>query len=202
MHAIVGEAPSEKAQMAQEFFGGRIRFERDSEYVETEDGRKLSFSLLSSGQQELLPLWLALEDVARVPFSDLVFIEEPEAHLFPSAQVKLASYLASLTSATSSRRRLLITTHSPYVLSHVNNLMKAGSLGVKGGSLGAKVAKIIPRKCWLRHDSVRAYALANKRAVPIISEGLIDGEYLDQISGDVSSMFLQLLELEVEYGSS
>jgi predicted ATPase len=78
----------------QQFFGGSIKFEREQEYVETADGRKLPFSILSSGQQELLPLWMAIEYfVSDLTERNLVFIEEPEAHLFPSAQALLTRCL-------------------------------------------------------------------------------------------------------------
>ena len=68
-------------QTMKDLFGGSIRFDRDQEYLESEDGRKIPFATLSSGQQELLPLWMALESVQEGPQKTMVYIEEPEAHL-------------------------------------------------------------------------------------------------------------------------
>jgi predicted ATP-binding protein involved in virulence len=119
---------SKRNSLMQQFFGGEIRIDRDRENIESLDGRKISFSLLSSGQQELLPLWMALDFVVRSDESrQLIYIEEPEAHLFPSAQDTLVEYLASVSTANR-RLRLVITTHSPYVLAKINNLLKAGRL--------------------------------------------------------------------------
>jgi predicted ATPase len=74
-------------ELVKQFFGGTtIRFDRDDEYIETSDGRKLTFPLLSSGQQELLPLWMTLNAFFGPHY--LIFIEEPEAHLFPSGLFK------------------------------------------------------------------------------------------------------------------
>lgn len=185
--------------LVEEFFGGPIKFERETEYVETSDGRRLPFSHLSSGQQELLPLWLALNYY--LPESDnfgraLIFIEEPEAHLFPSAQVKLTEYLASML-VKSRAARMFITTHSPYVLAHVNNLIKAGRLASEYPSASQTINKIVPKAAWLPREAVRAYAIQNRRSNSIISDDLIEASYLDEVSGEVAEIFSKLLEVEV-----
>ena len=77
-------------------FGGDLRLGREQQFLETEDGRKIPFAFLSSGQQELLPLWFTLEYVrTRVTTNGLVYIEEPEAHLFPAAQSQVIEQLAN-----------------------------------------------------------------------------------------------------------
>lgn len=187
-----------RKSLALQFFGGTIRVERDKEYVESPDGRVVPFSILSSGQQELLPLWMVLEDVIRSGRDgQLLYIEEPEAHLFPSSQGSLVEYLATLNSGRT-RRRLMITTHSPYVLSKTNNLLKAGQLANELGKESEQaIAAVIRREFWLRSGSVSAYAVVNKELVPIIDDdGLIDGEYLDEVSGEISREFLALLKIE------
>jgi hypothetical protein len=96
-------------QLEKLFFGGEIRIRRDDEYIESADGRKLSFSLLSSGQQELLPLWMVLEwFIDGPPRQQLLYIEEQEAHLFPNAQNKIIEYLSTLLNISSSRLHVVI----------------------------------------------------------------------------------------------
>jgi predicted ATP-binding protein involved in virulence len=184
--------------LMQQFFGGEIRIDREKEYIESLDGRKISFSLLSSGQQELLPLWMALDYVVRIGESrQLVYIEEPEAHLFPTAQDALVDYLASVSTANR-RLRLLITTHSPYVLAKINNLLKAGGLAQRASKEKRdRINNVIKSESWLRPKDVRAYAM-NKRVIESIihSDGLIDGEYLDNVSGIVSREYSNLLAIE------
>ena len=200
-----GYSPIQRRLM-HDLFGGEVRFERDKEFVQTADGRKLPFGVLSSGQQELLPLWLVISQLPSFPAvrrerrgKSLIFIEEPEAHLFPSGQSLLLDYLARTVSRAVDNRQMLITTHSPYVLSKINNLLKAGSLGYQEDrpELAEEIMKIVPKRSWLRASEAAAYAIIDGQVVPIMNdEGLIDGDYLDEVSGEISRTFNRLLELE------
>lgn len=187
-----------RRQLMQRFFGGNIKYDREQEYVETPDGRKLPFSLLSSGQQELLPLWMTIEQMLNDGEANLAFIEEPEAHLFPSAQTLLTNFLASFVSSPKSKQRIIVTTHSPYLLAHVNNLLKAGSLASAATKVRqSAIEKIVPRASWLRPETVKAYAIRERGTDYILDEdGLINGDYLDEVSGDIAATFSSLLEIE------
>ncbi|HEY9704752.1 MAG TPA: AAA family ATPase, partial [Allocoleopsis sp.] len=82
----------------------------------------------SSGQQEALPMLLTL---GNVPYMDDDFpikflIEEPEAHLFPYTQKELISLFSLLYNQM--EVAFFITTHSPYILTALNNLIMAGNL--------------------------------------------------------------------------
>lgn len=187
------------AELTKELFGGEIKFERDQEYVASKDGRIIPFSALSSGQQELLPLWLTLDTFGA--FRDqqqLIYIEEPEAHLFPSAQSAVIKYLMRIVSNRSSKNKLIITTHSPYMLAQINNLMKAGALAAsRSRDLGSAVDRVIPREYWLRPKTVQAFAIVDRKLVSINDkDGQIDAEYMDRISGDIAYEFDKLLEIE------
>lgn len=194
-----------------EILGGHLKVEGGKEYVETADGRLIPFSALSSGQQELLPLAVAIR--AMLPSGEpqrsgiaggsrlirrTIYIEEPEAHLFPRAQNKLVEILAALVA----RRRfnnLLLTTHSPYVLAKFNNLIKAGSLARSGkASSNVELAKVVPETSWMPPKSVNAYAIIDGYLNNIMDDtGLIAADYLDDVSGDIAKEFSQLLAIEV-----
>lgn len=191
--------PERREDLARELFGGELKFERELEYVATEDGRKVPFSALSSGQQELLPLWLTLDFSTQ--FSSprqITYIEEPEAHLFPSAQSMLVKYLVQLITARHASNKMLLTTHSPYILSQINNLLKAGMLGaVRSRPLAPLVEEVLPKDTWLRARSTTAYAIIDRKLVPIMdSYGLIDGGYIDEVSGKIAEEFTRLMEIE------
>jgi hypothetical protein len=178
-------------------FGGRIRFDREQGYVDGLDGRKIPLGFLSSGQQELLPLWLTIEYLAGARANCLLFIEEPEAHLLPAAQSQVIELLAAMLALPNAHVRMIITTHSPYVLTQLNILLKAGTLSFHRPDVADKIAKVVKRRSWLPPGSTAAYAIAGKRVKKIFDEsGLVDGHYLDEVSGSLESEFQKLLEIE------
>ncbi|MGN6154570.1 MAG: AAA family ATPase [Sphingomicrobium sp.] len=184
-------------------FGGEIKLGRNDRHVTTPDGRKIPFSVLSSGQQELLPLLLALRFFARLAsdqrekYTSLMYIEEPEAHLFPTSQGRLTSHLAGLSNFIAPSGKMFITTHSPYVLSKLNTLIKAHSVATLHSDLRDQVASIIPAQQWIAAANVGAYSLAQGKLSSIQhSSGLIDADYLDAISEEISLDFMRLLEIE------
>lgn len=186
--------------------GGELTIERGEEFLITEDGRKMPFKATSSGQQELLPLVLALcawgnpEGRKNKPWTrQIMYIEEPEAHLFPSAQSLLVQYLAQTINASQGRRDLFLTTHSPYVLSKLNNLVNAHRIGsMNRGKYAREVAAVVPKKSWVPAESLRAYAIEERVLRSIMDEsGLIDAVYLDDVSSQISQEFSALLEIEV-----
>ena len=185
-----------RASFMTRLFGGEIKYEEDAEFVETTDGRRIPFTSLSSGQQELLPMWSLMDyfaerDAMRKVSSErttttrsreLVYIEEPEAHLFPSAQSLLMEFLIGSVISERSDRSLIITTHSPYIMGKLNVFLKAGQLA-RRKKRNSEINEVVSRDCWLSDNELSAYSIQDKKLVDIIDEdGMIDGRYLDQIS--------------------
>ncbi len=81
----------------------------------------------SSMVSELAPLVLFLRGLIRP--GDTLIIEEPEAHLHPAAQTQMAATLARLVRAGV---KVLVTTHSDFMLQEIGNLMRVGMLKEKG----------------------------------------------------------------------
>jgi predicted ATPase len=106
-----------------------LRIEKQ-DLLEFEDGRRVKLAQASSGQQEILPLLLLLARFfsLRLARGRAVYIEEPEAHLFPSTQKLVVELMARSFRARSGEMSLVITTHSPYILTSVNNLLQAGQV--------------------------------------------------------------------------
>jgi len=189
--------------------GGEIVQEDEAEYVKTEDGRKIPFSALSSGQQELLPMWALIDyfaqmDHLRVKNSrkamEVLYIEEPEAHLFPSAQSLFLEFLlGSLRGSNSVTRSIILTTHSPYIMGRLNVFLKAGQLS-RRKKRNTDINAVVPRECWLSNEDFAAYAIEDGKLRSIVDEedGLIDASYLDGISHDIENDFDRLLKIEAE----
>lgn len=77
----------------------------------------------SSMVSELAPLVLYLRGLVRP--GDTLIIEEPEAHLHPGAQADMAVILARLVRAGV---RVIVTTHSDWLLEEIGNLILEGLL--------------------------------------------------------------------------
>jgi len=86
-------------------------------------GHTTTLETASSGVRESLLTALAL--VSRLPL--VVIVEEPEAHLHPRAQRLLARLI--INAINRYRKRVVVTTHSDYMLYAINNLLLRGELG-------------------------------------------------------------------------
>ena len=155
----------------------------------------------SSGQQELLPLLILATNTS---YSYLI-IEEPEAHIYPEAQAELMRYLVSCQYRNKSVA-FLFTTHSPYVLTTLNNLAYAGVLEAKLKQKNdvegiEKLDKIYTIQERIPEKSLSAYYFNNGKATNIIDEetGLINAEELDKISDITSEKFSELIDLKLQY---
>lgn len=65
-----------------------------------------------------------------------LILEEPESHLYPEAQSQIAEAMGLFLNAGN---HMLVTTHSPYILGSINNLMYAGALVQKVQNLWRKL---------------------------------------------------------------
>ena len=90
-------------------------------------GQDIRLTRSSSMVSELAPLVLFIRGLIHP--GDTLIIEEPEAHLHPAAQAQMAATLARLVRAGV---KVLVTTHSDFMLKEIANLMHAGELKEKG----------------------------------------------------------------------
>lgn len=168
-------------------------------FVIKENKKKFPLTSASSGIQSALPLLLVLQyAVNNREYSSFV-IEEPECNLFPEKQVELLRYILSIVK--SDNRTLTITTHSPYLLSAMNNYLYAGTLVEEyGDNIRESVSKVLPESYQLKPGECSVYSLGeciNGDGVyckSLIDEetGMIDYNTLDGISAMMTNEFDQL----------
>ena len=131
----------------------------------------LRISRSSSMVSELAPLVLFLRGVVQT--GDALIIEEPEAHLHPAAQTKVALTLARLVRAGV---RVIITTHSDWLLEQIGNLVREGEVMKLGKN------KTEPTT-WLTKEEVGAWWFRTDKPVAEIPfdniEGIEPKDYYD-----------------------
>jgi len=187
--------------IATEILGSSFLREKDKDYLVHDDSRKVNLSNASSGQQETLPLVVTLGILnSSVAFHSgaTIYIEEPEAHLFPTAQNAIVRLLARTFNHPDNKYQIIVTTHSPYILSSFNNLMEAGRLRTLKPKEAKKIAKIVPEKEQIDPELVTAYSLKNGKKQSLIDDEskLITQTILDGVSNDIALDFGKLLDIE------
>lgn len=87
----------------------------------------LPLSACSSGLQSVLPLVMSLDYSLNTTRFNAFVIEEPEQNLFPANQRALLNHLVGIYN-TADVFGMVLTTHSPYILSCMNVMMLAGKI--------------------------------------------------------------------------
>ena len=160
-----------------------------ADYVNDSDGEKIYFDehhwvkLMygSSGQQEALWILMLTLIIILENRRAFVVIEEPEAHLFPIAQKDMISLIALMVNATDSR--VIITTHSPYILTSSNILLYSEK--VENNYRGEE-KPVIPRSIRLSYHKFAAYKVENAAdsLTSLMDENshMISTDYIDKVS--------------------
>jgi predicted ATPase len=148
---------------------------------------KLQISHTSSMVSELAPLVLFLRGIVKP--GDTLIIEEPEAHLHPRAQTQIAITLARLVRAGV---RVIITTHSDWLLQQIGNLIREGELNKQ-----EEDTTELPH--WLLKEEVGAWWFHADKPVQEIPYDRIEGieprDYEDVADG----LYNNFVELERQF---
>lgn len=161
-------------QIEKAILGGSVHVSRSDitgypRFTYRPDGWKNDLPLMntSSMVSELAPVVLYLRHM--VGPDNVLIVEEPEAHLHPAMQVEFTRQLALLVR---SGIRVIITTHSEWVLEELANIVRRSSLSaaVQKGNDDTAVA--------LRRDEVGAWLFKPKRRPKgsVVEEVKLDDE--------------------------
>ena len=170
----IGTSPSSIRRVAEqletELLEGKIEVKRStseaySEFLYRPDQAEgvLRMSHSAAIVSELAPLVYLLQGI--IGPGDLLIVEEPESHLHPGAQTKIAQTLARLVRAGV---RVLITTHSNFLLQQIGNLIREGELQKLGESTNESAD-------YLKKEEVGAWWFHKNKPVTELPFDLIAG---------------------------
>jgi predicted ATPase len=182
-------------RLSNEIIDGEYRHEKEKDWI-IKNNQKTELFYASSGQQEALPMLLTLLSFAtRNRKSSYAFIEEPEAHLFPEAQSKVMAFLSHLYAEY--QTNFFLTSHSPYILSALNNHILAAEVVDAGKMAPEKFTELNGYGVPIPFSDVAAYTICDGEIKSIRDEEyqMIGGDILDGISdhfGQVTDTLLNL----------
>jgi predicted ATPase len=173
---------------ALDFLNVKYKFQNDQERIFYNDKDFLLLEQSSSGIQSALPLYLTVKYFAQKHKS--IIIEEPEQNLFPKAQKETIEYIVE---QISDKNNLFMMTHSPYVLTALNNLILANDVKTQKGV--EAIDGIVKQEQCVAFEEVSAYSLIDGKSINIMDkeDRLIGVNLIDSISDEVSDTFDKLL---------
>lgn len=107
--------------IARQIIKGSYKNENGKESIQVDEKNSVFLGNASSGQQESIRIIQDLIFILCTQIDSIRFIEEPEAHIYPEAQKLLIELMVLV--ANHCHTQMIVTTHSPYVLSTFNNML-------------------------------------------------------------------------------
>ncbi len=160
----------------------------DRHKVYFDDKNYLPLNESSSGIQAVIPLLITYKYFTQKYHT--IIIEEPEQNLFPKAQKEVVEFIIENLKKDN---WLFLMTHSPYILTALNNLILANDVKEAKGEEAikglVKVSQCIP------FENINAYYIKDGKAVNIMDKEnrLIGVNVIDEISDEVNETFDILL---------
>ena len=186
------ETKKHATQLIENILVGKYVYSDEKDWIENK-GNRVNLTNASSGQQEALPMLLILSVFPYMGSnnSSTYFIEEPEAHLFPTAQKQIALLITLLHNLGHS---FVLTTHSPYILTALNNMIL--SADIRETNSTKKFEKKFPRQFDLKFEDVNASTLRDGKLQEILDyeNKLIGTSIIDEVSDVFEREFDELLK--------
>ena len=174
---------------------GKYSFDSDGEKIFINNHQYVKLNFASSGQQESLWILYLIFNLILQNQSVLLFIEEPEAHLYPIAQKQITELITLVGNLNNSS--VVLTTHSPYILSSLNNLLYANKVSSVNP---IEVHRRIDRQLWLDSNRLFAARVENGTLQDVLDSDLqlIKSEMIDDASQIMNADFDYLFDLDTE----
>lgn len=167
-------------------------YEKESEKLQNK-GKDLSIFLLLSDMISLFS-----QDInANKNLHCSLFIEEPEANIFPETQYELVKWLVS-TVNNGNENSIFIATHSPYILSSFNNLIQAENSVLSSSEKRSEINDIMQTEDFVNFDEIGVYEVKDGCINDIKDYDLhiINSNGIDSVSDIIQEQFSKLLDYE------
>lgn len=126
-------------------------------------------------------------------------VEEPEQNLFPSSQEKMLESLVEFNNYNEDNK-LIITTHSPYLIGHIGLLVKAGNLYDDVIFPKQEIERIVLEKASIKKKKVAIYQFYEKdgtiKRLPDYNGIPDDDDLLNDELAESNDNFAELLEIQ------
>jgi len=171
----------------------RISYEStvlEGKEIKVKVNRDLTIDLhnASSSIKQLTPLLLYLR--YRAKKNDLLIIDEPEMNLHPESQAKLLEIFGILVNLGI---KVLITTHSPYLMDYLNSLVIGKVDNPNFLKQQAKVLYLKDERAFIALDEVSAYEMRDSELHSLKDEdGEIRWDTLSDVSHELQSKYFQI----------
>lgn len=178
--------------LIEKILRGAYRYNNGEEQIILKDGKYVKLNFSSSGQQECVWILNLLFYYLLQSKPILFIIEEPESHLFPESQKYITELIAL---ANNCGHSVVLTTHSPYVLGTLNNLLYACAFC---DQYRENADKIISESLWLDYRNFSSWFVKNGLIENCMDEEvhMIQNEKIDEISRVINNDFDRLLDLQ------
>ena len=186
------QAVPQALRLIKTILRGTYKYSNGVEQIILDNGKHVKISFSSSGQQECVWILNLLFYYLLQPKKMLFIIEEPEAQFFPASQ----KYMTELISMVSNcGHSIILTTHSPYVLGTLNNLLYAEAACISDLD---KAEQIIPKLFWLDYKKFDSWFVKDGVIENCMDSEIhmIQNERIDEISKEINSDFDRLMNLQ------
>ncbi len=162
------------------------------------DGSSVKLERASSGFQSLVPMYAVVDYYSRKQdlLPNLFIFEEPELNLYPTVQKDLVEFI--IRSCQGVKSKLIITTHSPYILTSLDNLVQANNVFEQKEVLREQIAALVPNDIWLRYDDATCYyfSAGMARSTLDAEDKTLGTSNIDDVSAQLGETFEKLLDLK------
>lgn len=184
------DSVDEKEEMAKAMFEyiKQLDDKRQNDIIEGINEDK-SLKLTSKEFEKFFSLYQNRKEYQHSQF----IIEEPEQNLFPQTQRDLIYYLLEKVNDKKRDHKLLITTHSPYVLYALNNCMM-GHL-VKDKMPEEEQTELLSKNSWIDPEKVSVWQIKKGEIISIKDKEtkVVGNHYFNEVMGEIMDEYYEML---------